>query len=260
MSAKDVKTAQLGKEGNDEYILVRKPTPSAVCGAAELSKPTIPLPEESKSKTALQTGTRVKSHMLSAMRPHGKKKKGGNVVLVQLQSKFVLTSAANTALTSVQALSPIGVSDFDSFASLYDLCRVHSISADARVNSSAAVTGAFDWALAFDPSNIGTYASLPDVLTAKHHMGPFVMAGGINISPGSPLTPTGFKKMSFPLEMQRVTNDSTASNVVGGGWFGTSDTTAVVGWLKPYIDPLGGALTSSITCYVTYNVEFKSRT
>jgi len=180
-------------------------------------------------------------------------------VRVRLVGEYAATSAAATALTSVQALSPISVSDYSSFAAVYDLWRVQHVKVHVRCGSSGAINGAADWGLAWDPVNIGPYTGVGDIMTAKSHIGPFVIGGTIVLSPSS-YTKSGFHELSAKLIPTRVTNDSTAANAVGGGWVGSSDTTAVIGWLKPYVGSLGAGVTSTLVYYVTYDVEFKSRT
>jgi hypothetical protein len=192
----------------------------------------------------------------------GSRKKAGDAITVKLVGgAYVLTSAANTALTTVQAVSPIAVSDFSSFAALYDLCRVTSVDVHYRVASSAAINGSVDIGLAWDPSNIGPYASLTDIMTAKHYHGPCTITGTPSQVSPAPVSSSGFWHMgTIGLMPRPVVNDGTAAAAIGGGWFGTSDTTAVIGWLKPYAAACGGAVTSTMVIYVTYTCQFKSRT
>jgi len=185
----------------------------------------------------------------------------GKAVKVKLVGSYALVSSAATALSQVQALSPIAVSDYASFAAVYDLWRVKHIRIRFRLGSSGAIAGSADGAVAWDPSNLGAYASVSDVLTAQHHFGPICLLGSQATYAGTAsVNGTGFHEFGFPLVDQRITNDSSAASAVGGGWVGTSDTTAIVGWVKPYINSLGGSLTSTLTMYVIYDVEFKSRT
>lgn len=181
-------------------------------------------------------------------------------VRVRLASWYPISSSAATILNAVQALSPIGVTDFSSFAAVYDLWRVKSLHVMVRTDSSGAMTGSADWGLAWDPVNIGTYSSLADILTAKTHIGPFVICGANSLQSPQSFTSNGFHSMHCKLVPTKLTNDSTAVNAVGGGWVGTSNATAVVGWLKPFCASLGGSLISSMSIYVVYDVEFKSRT
>jgi hypothetical protein len=184
--------------------------------------------------------------------------KPGSSVVVKLVGQYVLTSAANSALTQVQALSPISVSDYSSFAAVYDLCRVKGVVVNFRVASSGAINGSCDYAVAFDPSNLGVYAGVSDVMTAQHCRGPFVTGTNLGVAP---VNPSGFHSLECILPVQtRITNDGAAAAAVGGGWFGTSDTTAVTGWLKPFIASFGAGVTSTIVYYVTYMCEFKART
>ncbi len=206
------------------------------------------------------------SSLLQARSMSSHLKVGSKPIRVRLVSNFTLTSAAATALTQVQALTPYGASDFSSFAALYDLYRTTAITVYWQCNASGNINGNVTYAIAFDPSNIGAYSSTADVMTAEQHVGPALLQGtGLNAS-SLPTTVSerhpGYFKFPVKIKTQKVgiRNDSTASNAVGGSWVGTSDTTAVVGWLKPYVPSAGGALTTSLQCYVAYDVEFMART
>lgn len=180
---------------------------------------------------------------------------------VKLVGRYDIVGTAATALNTVQALSPIGVSDFSGFAALYDLCRVESIDVKFCCLASATIPGFTQYAVALDPSNLGTYSSVADLLTAQTKKGPFLIGGsGLNREPGLSMTKTGFHEMKIKLVETRLTNDSTASNLVGGGWFGTSNSTAVCAWFKPYAESFGAGVVATITMYVEYHCTFKSRT
>jgi hypothetical protein len=236
------------------YILVKNPK----TGGDEKSGDPLSKSGEAQGVDSVTSSKILMSPSFKAALSAGKRQ--GNVIQVRLVGSYTITSAAATALTQVQALSPIAISDWSSFAAVYDLARVKGVLVHYRMTASAAVTGAADFGVAFDPSNLGAYSSVSDVMTAKHHHGPGVV-GATTTFGCLPTGRTGFFKIGpIRLEQQRVTNDGTAAAAIGGGWFGTSDTTAVVGWLKPFCASLGGALTSTIVYYVVYDVEFKSRT
>jgi len=183
-----------------------------------------------------------------------------NKVHTKLVAKYSLVSSPNTALTQVQALSPISVSDWSGYAGLYDLCRVHAVTVHVMATFSLAVNGTVTGGLAFDPSNLGAYASVADVMTAAHRIAPMAFSGpSLTVAP-LPYNGDGFWKMHAKLVPARLTADSSAAALVGGGWFATADTTALVGWLKPYVDAGGASNTSALICFVTYDCEFASRT
>lgn len=197
-------------------------------------------------------------HVMTMARSGGSKQT--DPVEARLVGLYVQSSAAATALNAVQALSPIAVDDFASFAALFDLWRCKSVEVKLRLSGSSAPAGSLSWAVAFDPSNVGVYGGVPDVLTSKFHLGPCVAGIKTLIYPES-FTPSGFYDLKAVLPASsRVTNDGAAANAVGGGWVGTSNTTAVVGWMKPFVPSFGPAITSILEYYVIYNCEFKSRT
>lgn len=210
------------------------------------------------SKTALSTVVAQPPVRLRALGAGGKYMKP---IKVKLVSRYDLSSTAATPLTSVQALSPIAVQDFSGYAALYDLQRTLRVHVAWYAQSSGTINGSATYAVAMDPSNPGVYGSVADVLTAQHKAGPFVLGQNSNSKdPGLSMTASGFRTLDMSCIPTKITGDSATSNLVGGGWTATSNTTAIVGWFKPYVDSLGGALVSSITMYVTYYVEFKSRT
>lgn len=225
------------------------------------------LPQDSVSDVKLNTVPKLNSRFLARhLGNRSGKSSGAKPVNVRLVANYELAGSANTALDTVQALSPIAVQDFSSFASLYDLQRTKAMTIYWRTASSSQINGAVAGGFAFDPSNVGTYASLPDVLTAQQHVGPILMSGtSIDVSSlgtTSSSTHPGYHRFDVHLSTgkNKITNDSTASNAVGGGYVGTSDTTAIVGWIKPYIQPMGASVSSSLSMYVVYDVEFSSRT
>jgi hypothetical protein len=201
---------------------------------------------------------------ISIPRPLMGRPQGGKFqkpIKVKLVARYTLSSNAATPLSQVLALSPIGVTDFSSYAAVYDLVRTIKIRVHFCVLASGAVSGFSQYAVAWDPSNIGSYSSVSDVLTAQVHQGPFLIGGGTATrEPSLSMTPSGFRIIEAKLPVNKITNDSTASNIIGGAWMGTSNTTAVVGWIKPYIDSFGAGITSTMDMYVQYYVEFKSRT
>ncbi len=198
-------------------------------------------------------------HALAHLGKHGK---GQNqTVKVVLVSNSQLASSANTALTTVTSLTPNTAQDFSSFAAVFDLVRVTKVDFHVRLaTSGTALNGTASWGVAFDPANAGTYSSVSDVMTAAFKIAPIVILNTTPTAPDFSMTKTGFLEFHGKLESQRVTNDGGATAVVGGGWFGTSDTTAVIGYVKPYVPSLGTGVVSNLEFYTTYHAEFKWRT
>lgn len=202
----------------------------------------------------------AKARAVQLMKNQFRGSKAGRKISVNLVAKYTMAGASNTVYNTVQALTPIGAQDYSSFASLYDIVRVKGFTLRAALGvnqTSGMVSGA--WGVAFDIANSGAYTSLADVMTATQ------MIVTATSSPGaSPqvFTPDGFRHLNvrLPEQKERITSDGSAAGGVGGGWFATSATTLSVGWLKPYIEVLGSAVSANGVLYVTYHCEFAQRT
>jgi len=182
----------------------------------------------------------------------------GKQITVKLVQKQTFSTASATAYNTVLALSPIGVQDWTSFASLYDIARVKSLVIHQKLTSGAANQGGQTWAIAFDPANAGAYAGVADVLTAAHNSGPIPFED--NLSTPSAVTRNGFLKwgLKFPEQKMRITDDATSSSI-GGGWFATESTSLVTGYLKPYVEAVTGT-TSIVVLWIEYWCVFAMRT
>lgn len=193
----------------------------------------------------------------------GKMFKGSNKpVKVVLSASFAITGAAGAAAFGSQALSPIGVQDWTSYAALYDLCRTIAVKFVIQpLVSSSPVTANAVWAVAWDPVNSGSYSTIPDMLTAQKFYGPVGFPGPQNIT--TIVHPTSFHKFNvgkLPTPKEQIANNNLAGAVAGGGWIATSDTNYIIGYLKSYMGNIGAGLTPTLSVYTWYEVEFKSRT
>jgi len=175
-----------------------------------------------------------------------------------------LTSGANNANNAVLSLTPIATgNDWSDFSGIFDLCRVKRVVHHVNLNvSGSALSGSVSWGVAHDPANSGTYSTLKQLLEAKAHIGPIALFNNVATSPDFVSSKTGYFKFSAPLEQQRITQDATGGTaaLVGGGWFGCLDATAIVAFLKPYCPALGSGVVSNIDIYTEYHCEFKWRT
>ncbi len=189
------------------------------------------------------------------------KGKKQQVIKTTVCQQLVVASSANTALTTVTSLTPIGQQDWSSFAAVFDLARVERVKFHVSMNTSgSALSGSATWGLAFDPANSGVYSSVADVMTAAFKLAPLAIFNATATFPDFTSSKTGFLTFNGKLEQQKVTNDGGATALVGGGWFGTSDTTSIIGYLKPYVPSLGTGVVSNLVVYIEYFCEFKWRT
>jgi len=205
--------------------------------------------------------------MLKSLRATSKGGRGTGLKPVKawLVGMYTLTSAANTNYFPSQALSPISVQDWSAYASIYDLCRVMQVEIIICPFASGPPTLSNFvpyWVAVWDPVNSGAYASAADCLTGAHHIGPFNFNGDTVATSGTQsVNPSGWHRLTvrLPVPKAPVVNNNVSAGVVGG-WFGTSDTTLVIGYLKGFMALEGAGLTASWNVFVRYLCEFKERT
>jgi hypothetical protein len=180
---------------------------------------------------------------------------------VLVAERVTATSSNNTALTAVSSLLPFGIGDAVIFATVYDEVRCTGVEVRfsfCPVNSSVpsgALVNALG-AIAFDPATNGVYASVAQVCEAKVHYGPFQFSISSNTQPV--ITAKKGHCSFFSTIPPSVQSGSSA--VIGSNWTASTDTSAVVGYVKPYVDQLGTAIASQIQYIFMYHLEFAFRT
>jgi hypothetical protein len=114
--------------------------------------------------------------------------------------------------------------------------------------------------VAFDPGVSGNLSSVVGACEQKFHTGPARVASVKSVAAaegvGDAVSPTGLHKWSARTVKLFLSNST--SDVVGGNWFPSTNTNAVIGYLKPYIEN-AAAGTVYHTTYVAYDMEFKYR-
>jgi hypothetical protein len=184
-----------------------------------------------------------------------------SVIREKLVGGFVISGASNSNAFGSQALSPIAVQDWSGFAALFDIARVIRLKVVMIPATSGAVTAVGPyWIAAWDPSNLSAYSTSSDELTAERFIGPIAYNAVTN--PVQVISRTGTYSLNIilPAPKQQIANNNASAGVVGGGWFATSDTNYICGWLKTFLPACGTGVTPSIFCNVFYDVEFASRT
>jgi len=154
-----------------------------------------------------------------------------------------------------------GVTEATQFAALFDQARCNGVSVCARVTGNS-TTAAAAWAMAFDPSNAGAYTSTVGIMVAKQHLGPvgFNDYGSATTTVATTATTvTGYQKKHFKTMKTLPSTGASAGEVVGNGWFATSDVNATVGYLKWAIDAVAGSFFGT-DVFITYHMEYRSRT
>jgi hypothetical protein len=220
----------------------------------------------SKDEKNKEATADVKSFSLTGRAKSHLSRMSKGSVKVTLAAGYSIAGTSGGATYQSQALSPIGVQDWSSYASLYDMCRTIRVRMRMWpiVSATPTVTGSAlsFWAAAWDPSNLSAYSSTADMLTAQHFVGPVLYDGttGNNLSVAFTHDGTYHLNVRLPAPKEQIANNNTAAPVCGGGWIATSDTNYICGWLKTFQGQLGSGITPSLVLYVWYDVEFKSRT
>lgn len=178
--------------------------------------------------------------------------------------RITATSGAATALTTVSSLIGNNSTDAKVFAVVYDESRCLSIDVKMNFTTRNASTGApssvvkiASGAIAFDPANNGTYSLLEQVLEAKEHIGPF----NLN-QPALAAQTTWTNKHGYvSLHCKPMPNVPTSTGaVIGSNWSSSTDTTAINGYLKPYVESCGTGIEFVVDYFVCYHMEFAFRT
>lgn len=171
------------------------------------------------------------------------------------------TSAANTAFTTVQNLTPVAAPDAVTYAGVYDICRtigfevilipfVTTTVSGAPTNAGAVACGA----LAYDSANAGAYSTLAEVLGSNQYLGPWAHV----IGPLFDGHKGGIIKAKWRVP-RPVVDPGLVTDLLDSNWVATSDTSVLVGYLKPYLEAAGGALSTVLRIYVIYDMEFRAR-
>jgi hypothetical protein len=187
--------------------------------------------------------------------------RGKNMMIadVLLTQKISVTSAGNVDLTTVSALQPGSLSEFSSYQALFDLCRCKAIRVHTSCStSSTAATGNSCGAIAFDPASSATLSTVANVMESRFALGPFKISNLFGNQAPNVLNKTGFWtwKIKLPSDMFE---SGVSGDKVGSEWWPTASTSAIVGYLKPFIESVG-APTISIVHFLEYEMQFAYRT
>lgn len=185
----------------------------------------------------------------------------GGIIRVQIpNAEITMTSAANTAYTTVASLFPLNQTEAKTFASVYDAARTVSFRWYAAPSLVVTASGVpqntqttTHTACAYDPANSGTYSSVTGVLAAASHIGPYAMAA----IPFNCQQPTiKWKTVKIP---KPVVDPGLVTDLLDSNWVGSSDTSVLVGYLKPYFEAAGAATSAQMVHFVIYTMEFCNR-
>lgn len=171
-------------------------------------------------------------------------------------------SVANAALTTVSSLDPVNSSDAKSLAVVYDVCRTTAVDVKliwtisntaSSVPTGPAVHG--EIAAAYDAASNGVYASVVQVTEAQFHLGPIPITG-YGGTAGNQIIGVPHMRVKIP----RLVDPGILTDLLDSNWVSSADTSVIVGYLKPYGEPVGAALTLTMEFYLLYEMEFAYRT
>jgi hypothetical protein len=256
-------SSEINLAGTD-YVLVPKPAlkrESTVLEAKSCeSKDSLSSPQASTQTVSVPHSLhpRVLAYRKAAQRGfvRGKNMMIADVLLTQ---KISVTSAGSVDLTTVSALQPGSLSEFSSYQALFDLCRCKAIRVHTSLSSSStAATGNSCGFIAFDPASNATMSSTAQAMESRFGIGPFKVSNLFGNQAPNVLTKSGFWtwKAKLPTDMFE---SGASGDKVGSEWWPTATTSAVIGYLKPFIESVGSP-TITIIHFVEYEMQFAYRT
>jgi len=186
-------------------------------------------------------------------------------------------TAANTAYSTVQALTPMGSTEGGNFSTIFDEVKtvgvtVHFSTFTLSDGNTAAPQPTFG-ILGYDPSSTTALGSVAAGIEIAEKFGPFSLqtllpvtinapsgpaAGYVSVAP-TQTTKTGLYMKKFKIMGKTVLNPGTSTEIVGGSWVSTQDSNQIVGYLKPYFEAAGAHMETGAIVWVEYHVIFRSR-
>jgi hypothetical protein len=207
------------------------------------------------------TADSIGSAIMQRVRPvlsKTKVRKDG-LVRVRLWQKIAQTQATTPLLTA-SALQPGSATGYSEFAVLYDTARCLGL--EFWTLATSGTPNSIDcFGVAFDPGVSGNLSSVVGACEQKYHFGPSRISSTVDaavaVGVSNAVSPTGLHHWSGKTVKLFLSNST--SDVVGGNWFPSTNTNAVIGYLKPYLENAAGSGTLYHTTYVAYDMEFKYR-
>ena len=188
----------------------------------------------------------------------GRGPKSGGMIRVKLWQK-ISQSQATTALVTASALQPPSAQSFSTFGTVYDEARCLGVEVHTWAASDQGTQQPVPfWCNTFDPSISGNLSSVIEALEQKYRT-PVCAATCASASASTTAVAT---KTGLQVFRAKTVKDAFESSVtadkVGGTWFPCSSSTAIIGYLKPYVEN-PGATTVYLVSWVGYDMEFKYR-
>jgi hypothetical protein len=184
-----------------------------------------------------------------------------NSFKTRICQEISVQSSSNTALSAVQTLTPLNLTEAKNFATVFDEARTTDLEYQVffmTTNASGVPTGAAvvcHGAVAYDPANANAYGSVAATLDALSHAGPMPLS--TNLIGGPVLTNNHTKKR---VQIPPTVDPGLVTDLLGSNWVAATDTGVIVGYLKPYCEAAGASTQTNVTIFVWYNMEFAFRT
>lgn len=249
-----------------DYVLVPKKDGSAQKAESKQSSGG----SESDVKDSIAPTAALTSSKLLTRGLRVRKLGRNSVMSARIVTHTNFTTTANTVYSTVVNLVPGNANAFNSFGTLFDECRcvgVRALSKTALVAGSVAA-GGFDahCVTAIDPGTSTVLANLADGLEYDHHSEPFTITCFGGLAPVDaekwipvPSADVSTLQVKYWKPIPTIESGITA-DLVGGGWFPcTSSSSAIVGYLKPYIEAAGTGTQFRWMLIIEYLMEFRTR-
>lgn len=256
-----------------DYVLVRKDRKQNV--DVKTSLPALPRDEKSSGTNSDELTKPLLQRYplkatLSAMTGRGGKPKLNNL-RTRIWDSASPASASGTALTTVINVRPAAAAEFASFQAIYDEFKVHGCRLHFVIWSTGQTNGVVTQGnISYDPVDNAAYGGIVTSLAASQKTGPFTVWSATDASLASSsartIAPIAVSKSGMyilsvkcPKGAQMVVNNS--QQVATGLWCDTNITSSQgdYGYIKPYISA-AGSTTITMTYFIEYDVEFRSRT
>jgi hypothetical protein len=112
--------------------------------------------------------------------------------------------------------------------------------------------------VAYDPMSNSSLSSVAGVMESKYSLGPFKVANLYGNSSPNVMSHNGFWKWKA-VPPSDAFESGVSGDKVGDTWWPTASTSAIVGYLKPFLESVG-APTITVTYFIEYEMQFAYRT
>lgn len=256
----------------DDYVLIRKsdsapPLSGQRCEDYKggLNKPSLISPSQNVSSDVAEAKAPAMSQVNgSSVTAAARARMGGRMrpMRTKLCVRLFAGSAANTALTTVTALTPTSSSEWSSFSGLYDEYKVHGVDVKSIVSctNTATITQPEFAVMAYDPAGTAALAATVDGCVYRQHL-LCPATGNTNSTWASSdvsSSASGLHNFNVVVPQGGFVADSAVPTNVVGGWSVTSSTDSC-GYLKYYIPALGSGVSSLVSAILFFDVTFRTR-